>query len=356
MEIPTFNYNILNNPFMNRDSSSPTVDRQPNDSTNKLSQPTDYPLDTKEVSTDTVDREGLSDLKSDQLEVVEKLIEDFTGKDVEIVDVSKFNFLHKENTLFKEDMQFINHTGLNNSQSLYKYHTFYKDVDKVKLDMELTVVTSDGQKLDVDIEMNLSQKFIQKTNFNLKSKENKNNNLLAMRSNSKTILKTNLFFEMDVTPITNVSTITNQKTNNHEIIASEEENTPLEPEQNQQVIAEQNNSSRSPTKVDDQNNTQENTNMSKETNKTNLQQSNNNANTSTNKMQETVNTDTLNSLLDFFHVWALNTHGSMELLALGLITNEKIYLTPANQQNTNPNNVTKTNSDTKDRGDININA
>ncbi len=96
--------------------------------------------------------------------------------------------------------------------------------------------------------------------------------------------------------------------------------------------------------------------MSKETNKTNLQQSNNNANTSTNKMQETVNTDTLNSLLDFFHVWALNTHGSMELLALGLITNEKIYLTPANQQNTNPNNVTKTNSDTKDRGDININA
>lgn len=114
------------------------------------------------VSISSTNQEGLKNLSSDNLKMLESIIEKFTGKDVEIVDIDKFDFSHMEKTLLSEHLNYKGNFRHQANMNKLGYNKFYKDIEKVKMDMELTVETEDGKKLDVNIELGLSQEFIQK--------------------------------------------------------------------------------------------------------------------------------------------------------------------------------------------------
>ncbi|WP_461833801.1 hypothetical protein [Desulfothermus sp.] len=260
--------------------------------------------DPVSVSKSNMSQKDLKNLSSDKLKIIESLIEDFTGKDVEIVDIDKFYFLHKGYTSLKENLTYTDKFSPHKNQLNTKYNKLYKDIDKVKMDLELTVKTDEGKELDVNIELDLSQEFIQNTNFAMKSKTKPGKNIVNLISRENTIFKYNFHFEIDIMPSSNQQ-LEHDALGKSQIPGRKfQEINPLE------TIAVNENSKTI------QNNDLLGQNKLKHA--TDSEQDN---------LKEKIQQQDITSIFNFFNIWSKDNEKKF-LFAIGLITQEKIYLSP----------------------------
>jgi len=260
--------------------------------------------DPVSVSKSNISEEDLKNLSSDKLNIIESLIENFTGKDVEIVDIDKFYFLHKGYTSLKENLIYTDKFSPQKNQLNAKYNKLYKDIDKVKMDLELTVKTDEGKELDVNIELDLSQEFIQKTNFAMESKSKRGKNIVNLMSRENTIFKYNFYFEIDIMPSFN------QKIN-HDVLKSKIPEGKFEEIKQLKTIP-----------------TNENLETIRNNNFLEQNEARNTISSQPDNIKEKKQQD-MNFIFDFFTVWSRNNY-KKALFAIGLITQEKIYLSPTN--------------------------
>ena len=263
--------------------------------TNKKSQEMGNPFLTEKlnpinISKSNISQQNLKNLSSDQLNIIESLIENFTGKDVEIVDIDKFYFLHKSYTSLKENLAYTGKFSPLKNKLNTDYNKIFKDAENIKMDLEMTVKTAEGKELDVNIELDLSQEFIQKSNFAMKSKNKSNISVLNITSKDETIFKSNLHFEIDIVPASEQVIINGKEIEKYENSVKKVDGV----DQLKDVLSD--NEIKNIEDMDD-------------------------------SEKGNVNQQYLNYIFNFFNIWSKNKEEKF-LLAFGMLTQEKIYLSP----------------------------
>lgn len=252
-------------------------------------------MDDKSSITTTIDS-----ATPDQLKILESVIEDFTGKDVEIIDVKEFHSMFNEEIFFKQDI-----VGKTNFKGMHQFHykNSYREIESLKLDTELTIVTNDGEEFNIDLELDFSQEFLHKTNY--KSKNFSDFQPVFLKSSTKDILKTKLDFNLEITPII--------QTEDHEDENSAEEMvvkpTPLSAMENSDIHSD--------------GVTQDNLVSNKENNTSEEKQVEESKNPLQGNFQQALFES---KYLDFIKIFSKKGDEKQTLVAIGLLTEQKIFL------------------------------